>query len=334
MSIPLALNGVGRIGRALLRVVVQRPGLELVAVNDLASASQLANLVARDTIHGPFSGTVEASRDALVIDGRRIPVFNESNPQNIAWLDLEPRVVVDATGTCLDRDSAAAHLRGSVDKVVVSANAKGMDLTLCMGINQATYEPQHHHLLSGASCTTNCLAPMVKVLDDRFGLRRGLFNTVHSYNNDQRLLSYPHSDPRRARTATLNMIPTTTSASQAIHRILPGFEGRIDGFAVRVPTPNVSLIDLVADLEAQPEPADVNLAFSEAASSEMAGILAVTEEELVSSDFLGDPHSAILDLPLTVNVEGGLTRIVAWYDNEFGHASRLADTVEFLGETL
>jgi len=334
MSIPLALNGVGRIGRALLRVVVQRPGLELVAVNDLASASQLANLVARDTIHGPFSGTVEASRDALVIDGRRIPVFNESNPQNIAWLDLEPRVVVDATGTCLDRDSAAAHLRGSVDKVVVSANAKGMDLTLCMGINQATYEPQHHHLLSGASCTTNCLAPMVMVLDDRFGLRRGLFNTVHSYNNDQRLLSYPHSDPRRARTATLNMIPTTTSASQAIHRILPGFEGRIDGFAVRVPTPNVSLIDLVADLEAQPEPADVNLAFSEAASSEMAGILAVTEEELVSSDFLGDPHSAILDLPLTVNVEGGLTRIVAWYDNEFGHASRLADTVEFLGETL
>jgi glyceraldehyde 3-phosphate dehydrogenase len=334
MSIPLALNGVGRIGRALLRVVVQRPGLELVAVNDLASASQLANLVARDTIHGPFSGTVEASPDALVIDGRRIPVFNESDPQMIPWLDLEPRVIVDATGACLDRDSAAAHFRGSVEKVVVSANAKGMDLTLCMGINQAAYEPQHHHLLSGASCTTNCLAPMVKVLDDRFGLRRGLFNTVHSYNNDQRLLSYPHSDPRRARTATLNMIPTSTSASQAIHRILPGFEGRIDGFAVRVPTPNVSLIDLVADLEAQPEPAEVNLAFSEAARGEMAGILAVTEEELVSSDFLGDPHSAILDLSLTVTVEGGLTRIVAWYDNEFGHASRLADTVEFLGETL
>jgi glyceraldehyde 3-phosphate dehydrogenase len=334
MSIPLALNGVGRIGRALLRVVVQRPGLELVAVNDLASASQLANLVARDTIHGPFSGTVEASPDALVIDGRRIPVFNESDPQNIPWLDLAPRVIVDATGACLDRDSAAAHLRGSVEKVVVSANAKGMDLTLCMGINQAAYEPRHHHLLSGASCTTNCLAPMVKVLDDRFGLRRGLFNTVHSYNNDQRLLSYPHSDPRRARTATLNMIPTSTSASQAIHRILPGFDGRIDGFAVRVPTPNVSLIDLVADLEAQPEPAEVNLAFSEAARGEMAGILAVTEEELVSSDFVGDPHSAILDLSLTVNVEGGLTRSVAWYDNEFGHASRLADTVEFLGETL
>jgi glyceraldehyde 3-phosphate dehydrogenase len=334
MSIPLALNGVGRIGRALLRVVVQRPGLELVAVNDLASASQLANLVARDTIHGPFSGTVEAFPDALVIDGRRIPVFNESDPQNIPWLDLEPRVIVDATGACLDRDSVAAHLRGSVQKVVVSANAKGMDLTLCMGINQAAYEPQHHHLLSGASCTTNCLAPMVKVLDDRFGLRRGLFNTVHSYNNDQRLLSYPHSDPRRARTATLNMIPTSTSASQAIHRILPGFEGRLDGFAVRVPTPNVSLIDLVADLEAQPAPAEVNLAFSEAARDEMTGILAVTEEELVSSDFLGDAHSAILDLSLTVNVEGGLTRIVAWYDNEFGHASRLADTVEFLGETL
>ena len=334
MSISLALNGVGRIGRALLRIAVQRPGIELVAVNDLASAAQLANLVARDTIHGPFPGMVAADGDTILVAGRRIPVFNEPDPRRIPWLDLAPRVVVDATGTCLDRESAAAHLRGSVDKVVVSANASGMDLTLCMGINQTAYEPRQHHLLSGASCTTNCLAPMVKVLDDRFGLCRGLFNTVHSYNNDQRLLSYPHRDPRRARTATLNMIPTSTSASQAIHRILPGFAGRLDGFAVRVPTPNVSLIDLVADLEAGPEPADVNLAFVQAARGEMAGILAVSEEELVSSDFLGDPHSAIVDLPLTVGVEGGLTRVVAWYDNEFGHASRLADTVEFLGETL
>ena len=334
MSIPFALNGVGRIGRVLLRVAVRRPELELVAVNDLASAQQLANLLARDTIHGPFDGTIEATADSLVVDGRSIPVFNESAPDRIPWLDLAPRVVVDATGACLGRDSAAAHLRGPVKKVVVSANAEGMDLTLCMGINQAAYEPQHHHLLSGASCTTNCLAPLVKVLDDRFDLRQGLFNTVHSYNNDQRLLSYPHADPRRARTATLNMIPTTTSASQAIHRILPGFEGKLAGFAIRVPTPNVSLLDLVAELADRPAPADVNHAFSIAAEGELAGVLAVTGEELVSSDFLGNPHSAIIDLPLTSNVDGGLTRIVAWYDNEFGHGSRLADTLEFRGQKL
>ena len=284
MSIPFVLNGVGRIGRALLRIVVNRPGLELVAVNDLASAPQLANLLAHDTIHGPFAGTVEARGDSLVVNGRRIPVFNQSDPKQIPWLDLLPRIVVDATGTCVDRESAATHLRGSVRKVVVSANAKGMDLTLCMGINQTAYEPRHHHLISGASCTTNCLAPIVKVLDDGFGLLRGLFNTVHSYNNDQRLLSYPHLDPRRARTTTLNMIPTTTSASQAIHRILPGFEGRLDGFAVRVPTPNVSLIDLVADLEAQPAAAEVNSAFSKAAEGELAGILAVTGEEHEAGD--------------------------------------------------
>ena len=334
MSIPFVLNGAGRIGRALLRVAAHRNDLELLAVNDLAPAPQLANLLARDSVHGPFAGEVAATEDSLVLDGKRIPVFNEPDPARIPWLDLEPRIVVDATGTCLDRSSAGAHRRGLVSKVLVSANAAGLDLTLCFGVNQAAYDPARHHLLSGASCTTNCLAPVVKVLDESFGLDRGLFNTVHSYNNDQRLLSFPHSDPRRARTATLNMIPTTTSASQAIHRILPGFAGRLDGFAVRVPTPNVSLIDLVADLGQRPAPQEVNRAFSDAAAGEMGEILAVTEEELVSTDFLGDPHSAIVDMPLTSTVEGGLTRVVAWYDNEFGHANRLSDTLEFLGETL
>jgi glyceraldehyde 3-phosphate dehydrogenase len=332
MSIPFVLNGAGRIGRALLRTLIDRPGLKLLAINDLASAPQLANLLARDAVHGPFAGKVGATEDSLLLEGRRIPVFNEPDPARIPWLDLEPRVVIDATGTCLDRESVSAHLRGPVHRVVVSANAEGMDLTLCMGINQEAYDPQRHHLLSAASCTTNCLAPMISVLDASFGLDRGLFNTVHSYNNDQRLLSYPHPDPRRARAAALNMIPTTTSASQAIHRILPGFEGRLAGFAVRVPTPNVSLIDLVADLEARPEQAEVNHAFSQAAAGELGGILAVTEEELVSSDFLGDPHSAIVDLPLTSIVDGGLTRVVAWYDNESGHAARLADILEFLGQ--
>jgi glyceraldehyde 3-phosphate dehydrogenase len=334
MSIPFVLNGVGRIGRALLRTVTQRPGLELLAVNDLAPADQLANLLAHDSVHGAFAHRVDSSSDSLTIGGRRIPVFNEPDPARIPWLDLDPRIVVDATGTCLDRKSAGAHLRGPVRKVVVSANAIDMDLTLCMGINQRDYEPRSHALVSAASCTTNCLAPMVSVLDDSFGFRQGLFNTVHSYNNDQRLLSFPHPDPRRARAAALNMIPTTTSASQAIHRILPGLRGRLAGFAVRVPTPNVSLIDLVADLETRPASAAINRAFSEAADGRLAGILAVTEEQLVSTDFLGDPHSAIIDLPLTTCVDGGLTRVVAWYDNEFGHASRLADVLEFLGKTL
>jgi glyceraldehyde 3-phosphate dehydrogenase len=258
-------------------------------------------------------------------------MFQESDPAQIRWLDLEPTVVVDATGLATTRAVAGRHRRGSVTKVVVSANAEDLDLTLCLGINDADYDPEAHHLLSAASCTTNCLAPMVHVLDRSFGFERGLFNTVHSYNNDQRLLSYPHPDKRRARTATLNMIPTTTSASQAIHRVMPGLAGKLDGFAVRVPTPNVSLIDLVATLATKPTASDINQAYTKAAGSDLAGVLAVTDEELVSTDFLGDPHSAIIDLPLTREIDRHLYRVIAWYDNEWGHASRLADLIELIG---
>jgi glyceraldehyde 3-phosphate dehydrogenase len=331
MSIRFAINGVGRIGRALIRVANQRPDLELVAINDLASPEQLAPLVARDSLHGAFPGQLALDGDHLVLDGHRVRMFQEPDIAAIPWLALEPTIVVDATGLAKTRAVAQRHRRGSVAKVVVSANAEDLDLTLCLGINDTDYDPENHHLLSAASCTTNCLAPMVYVLDRVFGLEHGVFNTVHSYNNDQRLLSYPHPDRRRARAATLNMIPTTTSASQAIHRVIHGLTGKLDGFAVRVPTPNVSLIDLVATLASTPTAAEINQAYADAAGAGLAGVLAVTEEELVSSDFLGDPHSAIIDLPLTREVDRCLYRVVGWYDNEWGHASRLADLVEFIG---
>ena len=331
MSIRFAINGVGRIGRALIRVASQRPGLELVAVNDLASPDHLAPLLARDSLHGLFPGQVTAAGDCLVINGQEVATFQEPEAEKIPWLDLAPTLVVDATGMAKTRQSAGRLRRGPVEKVIVSANAEDLDLTLCLGINHGSYDPENHHLLSAASCTTNCLAPMVHVLHREFGLQHGLFNTVHSYNNDQRLLSYPHADPRRARAAALNMIPTTTSASQAVHRVLPGFKGRLDGFAVRVPTPDVSLIDLVVTLDGKPTVAEINNAYTRAAAEELAGILSVTEQELVSSDYLGDPHSAIVDLPLTTEVDKKLYRVVAWYDNEWGHARRLADLIELVG---
>ena len=333
MSIRFAINGVGRIGRALIRVASQRPALELVAVNDLASAPQLASLLAHDSLHGAFPGEVVGEGDAIAIDGHTVRASQQSNPADISWLDLEPAVVVDATGLAKTREAAGKLLRGPVRKVLVSANAEDLDLTLCMGINHEDYHPDEHHLISGASCTTNCLAPMVSVLDQAFGLQRALFNTVHSYNNDQRLLSFPHADPRRARAAALNMIPTTTSATRAIRQVLPHLDGRIDGLAVRVPTPNVSLGDLVATLKTAATVEEINLAFSAAAGDWLMGVLRVTDEELVSSDYLGDPHSAIVDLPLTAEVDHQLHRVVAWYDNEWGHASRLADLLQLVGGT-
>ncbi len=331
MPVRFAINGLGRMGRALFRVAWPRPGLEIVAVNDLGTAEQLAGLLGRDSLHGRFPGEVAAEPGALVVDGRRVPVFNQPEHGEIPWLEQSPEVVVDATGHCTTRPLAEQLYRGPVRKVLVSANAEGLDLTICIGVNQAAYDPGRHHLLSAASCTTNCLAPVVHLLDRAFGFERGMLNTVHSYNNDQRLLGFPHRDPRRARAAALNMIPTTTSAVIAIDRVLPALAGRIQGYAVRVPTPNVSLLDLVAELRAAPDVEGVNRALRTAAEGPLAGILAVSEEPLVSSDFMGDPHSAIVDLPLTQTAGGRLYRVVAWYDNEWGHASRLADLVTLVG---
>ncbi|MCP4201594.1 MAG: aldehyde dehydrogenase [bacterium] len=336
MPLPFAINGLGRIGRALLRIATERETLELVAANDLAPADRLARLVARDSLHGVLEGTVSAREGAIDINGHAIRVFGQAEPARIPWQDTDARVVVDATGKCLTRECAELHRRGKVQKVVVSANARGMDLTLCRAVNDGDYDPERHRLLSGASCTTNCLAPIAHLLHREFGLQHAMMNTVHSYNNDQRLLESAHADPRRARAAALNMIPTSTSAVDALGRILPELAGRIEGFAVRVPTPNVSLIDLVAELNRSPSVAEVNRLFETAAEGELAGVLATTKDELVSSDFMGDPHSAIVDLPLTRRVgqngKGGLYRVVAWYDNEWGHASRLADILELIAE--
>ena len=331
MSTPFAINGLGRIGRALLRIALDRPALRLVAVNDVAGADQLSRLIARDTLHGRFPGEIGAAPGRLFIDGAEVQAFKRSEIATIPWAESPATIVVDATGQCKDRESAAAHLGGTVRKVVVSANASGMDLTICMGVNHGDYDADRHHILSGASCTTNCLVPILYLLDRAFGVRQALFNTVHSYNNDQSLLESPHSDPRRARAAALNMIPTTTSAVGAAIRILPQLEGRLDGFAIRVPTPNVSLIDLVVNLDRDPSTEQVNAHFGEAAGGRMAGILAVTDEELVSSDFLREPASAVVDLQLTRLVGERLYRVVAWYDNEWAHASRLADLLELAG---
>ena len=334
MRIRFAINGAGRIGRALIRIVRDRPDLQLVAINDLAPIDQIAPLLARDTLHGPFAASVDIDGSHLILDGTAIETYREQQLDQIPWLDQQPDVVVDATGLCKSGQLARIHRRGSVQKVVVSANAAGMDLTLCMGVNQSKYDPDRHHLLSAASCTTNCLAPLVHVLHRSFGIEQGLFNTVHSFNNDQHLLSFPHPDRRRARAATLNMIPTTTSASHAIHRIIPGLEGKLDGMAVRVPAPDVSLVDLVVSLTDGPSVEAVNQAFVEASKGDLRDILAVSDQELVSSDFVGDPHSAIVDLPLTQSLDSGMVRVIAWYDNEWGHASRLADILEFVGPTL
>jgi len=334
MPIRFAINGLGRIGRALLRVAHSRPELELVAVNDLGSADQLARLLARDSVHGRFDAEVQSREGTLIVDDRRITVFNQAELADIPWPEVDPAMVVDATGLCLTRESALQHLRAPVRKVLVSANAEWLDATICVGVNEESYDPGSHHLLSAASCTTNALAPVAAVLQRTFGVRRAFLNTVHSYNNDQRLLGTPHRDPRRARAAALNMIPTTTSAIRAVCRVLPELEGKIEGFAVRVPTPNVSLIDLVAELDQPASIERINHTFREASRGPLTGILAVTEEELVSTDFIGNPYSAIVDLPLTQSLGGTLIRVVAWYDNEWGHASRLADLLALVGRNL
>lgn len=337
MPLPFAINGLGRIGRALVRIAAVRKTITLVAANDIAPAGQLAHLLAHDTLHGGFDGEVSAQDGVLRIGPQRVEVFGESEVAQIPWPETEARVVVDATGKCLTRECAQGHLRGRVERVLVSANAAGMDLTLCRAVNDGDYQPGRHHLLSGASCTTNCLAPLAYLLHREYGLRRAMFNTVHSYNNDQSLLESAHSDPRRARAAALNMIPTTTSAVTALVRVLPELAGRVAGFAVRVPTPNVSLVDLVVELERAPSVEEINQLFESEAAGAFAGVLATTREELVSSDFMGNPHSAVVDLALTDSVgkheNGGLYRVVAWYDNEWGHASRLADILELIAAT-
>jgi glyceraldehyde 3-phosphate dehydrogenase len=334
MPLRFGINGLGRIGRALLRLAHGREEIVPAAVNDLAPAGVLAHLLARDTVHGPFPGRVEAlavgtGGGGLALDGRRVPAFTLPEPSVIPWESAGVEVVVEATGRFLGRSRAAGHLRsGSVRTVVVSANpdpADPVDFDLCFGVNESSFDPGRHAVMSHASCTTSCLALVAKVLHEGFTIRQALMSTVHSYTENQRLLDSAHPDPRRARAAAQNIIPIATTTPAALGKLLPELAGRIDGLAVRVPTPAAAMLDLVAVVERPAPAAAVRDAFRAAAGGELASYLAVSEEELVSSDFVGDPHSAIVDLPLVQGVGDRLVRVVAWYDNEWGYANRLLD---------
>ncbi len=332
MSVPFAINGLGRVGRALLRIAHRREDVELVAVNDLVPAAELARLLARDSVHGPFPGEVRAEAGALLVDGRRIPVSAAPRPADCRWGDAgpAPRVVVEATGRFLARAAAAGHLGGGgggVERVVLSANSDEADVTLCLGVNDGDYDPARHRVLSNASCTTNCLAPLLAVLAARFGVERALMSTVHSYTGNQRLLDAPHPEARRTRAAAANIIPVATTAPAALGRVMPALAGRVAGVSVRVPTPMGAMMELAAGLRTDADAEAVRDAFRAAAGGALGAVLAVSEEELVSSDFVGSPFSAVVDLPLTAVAGGRLARVVAWYDNEWGYASRLTDLV-------
>lgn len=335
----IGINGFGRIGRNIFRAVVEEGAasndLEIVAVNDLADPGTLAHLLKRDSVTGPFPGEVRAEEGRIVVEhpeaGRReFAVLSERDPAALGWGARGVEVVVESTGLFTERAAAARHLEAGARKVIVSAPAKGEDLTVVMGVNEEAYDPAEHHLLSNASCTTNCLAPVVKVLHREFGLEKGVMTTVHSYTNDQRLLDLPHSDLRRARAAGMNLIPTSTGAARAVSRVLPELEGRLDGMAVRVPTPNVSLTDLTAVLSRAATAEEVNAALRQAAEGPLRGILQVTEEPLVSVDFMGNPHSSIVDAPFTKVVGGDAVKVLAWYDNEWGFSCRVKDLIRYL----
>jgi glyceraldehyde 3-phosphate dehydrogenase len=336
MAIRVAINGFGRIGRNVLRSAKQsgRDDIDFVAVNDLTDSATLAHLLKYDSVHRRYPGTVEVSGDGLVVDGDEIRVFSERDPAALPWSNLGVDVVVESTGIFRDRERAAKHLQGGARKVIITAPAKGEDITVVLGVNQESYDPDNHDVISNASCTTNCLAPVVKVLTEKFGFRHGLMTTIHSYTNDQSILDLPHKDLRRARAAAVSMIPTTTGAAKATGLVLPEVSGRIDGMAIRVPTADVSLVDLVAELEQDTTAEEVNAAFEEAAAGSMEGVLGVSREPLVSVDYTGDPRSSIVDALSTSVMDGRMVKVLAWYDNEWGYSSRVVDLVRYVGERL
>ncbi len=336
MAIRVAINGFGRIGRNVLRVAKQErdTDLDVVAINDIAENLTLAHLLQHDSVHGRYPGTVEASHRGLVIDGDEIRVCSQRDPGRLPWRDLDVDVVVEATGRFRTRELASKHLEAGARKVIISAPAKGVDITVVLGVNQNRYDPRSHHLISNASCTTNCLAPVAKVLSGRFGLVRGLVTTIHAYTSDQSILDGPHKDLRRARAAAMSMIPTTTGAARATALVLPHLEGKLDGMAIRVPTPDVSVVDLVAELEGGVTVDAVNDAFRVAAATDLEGILRVEEEPLVSVDFTGDPASSVVDAPATAIMAGRMVKVLAWYDNEWGYSARVVDLVKYVGERL
>lgn len=330
MSIKIGINGFGRIGRNLFRASHKDPELEFVAVNDITDAKTLAHLLRYDSILGGFKEDVKATADAIVVNGKEIKVFAEKDPANIPWGKLGVTVVIESTGKFKKKDEALKHMQDSVKKVIFSAPATDPDATIVMGVNEHTYDPQKHHVLSNASCTTNCLAPVAKVLHETFGIEKAFMTTIHSYTNDQRILDQPHKDLRRARAAAVSQIPTTTGAAKAVGLVLPELKGKIDGISIRVPTPNVSVVDLVALLAKKTTEKEVNEAFKKAAEGKLKGILAYSEEPLVSVDFMANPHSAIVDSEYTKVVDENLVKVLAWYDNEWGYSCRLRDLIKYI----
>ncbi len=333
MSIRIAINGFGRIGRNVLRALARQAAsdIELVAVNDLMNTPTLAHLLRYDSVHGAYPGSVEVAGDGLVVDGHPIRVFAERDPGDLPWDGLGVDVVVESTGFFRDREGAGRHLAAGAGKVIVSAPGKDVDVTLVLGVNHDAYDPDRHHIISNASCTTNCLAPVVKVLNDRFGFHRGLVTTIHSYTNGQALLDQPHKDLRRARAGAVSMIPTTTGAARATGLVIPEVRGRIDGMAVRVPTPNVSLVDIVAEVGHGTDVTEVNQAMREASSGSMRGILEVSDEPLVSVDYIGNPASSVVDALSTNVIDERMVKVLSWYDNEAGYSSRVVDLVRLVG---
>ena len=330
MAVKVGINGFGRIGRNVLRAALNNSNIEVVAVNDLTDANMLAHLLKYDSVHGKLNAEVSVNGNNLVVNGKEIIVKAERDPADLAWGELGVEVVIESTGRFTKREDAAKHLEAGAKKVVISAPANNEDITIVMGVNEDQYDPANHHVLSNASCTTNCLAPFAKVLHEKFGIKRGMMTTIHSYTNDQQILDLPHKDYRRARAAAENMIPTTTGAAKAVALVLPELKGKLNGMAVRVPTPNVSLVDFVAELDKEVTAEEVNAALKAAAEGELKGILQYSEEPLVSKDYNGDPHSSSVDALSTMVMEGNMVKVVSWYDNETGYSTRVVDLVEYL----
>jgi glyceraldehyde 3-phosphate dehydrogenase len=329
MAVKVGINGFGRIGRNVLRASLGNPEIDFVAVNDLTSPATLAHLLKYDSILGNLKNEIVAGEDFISVDGKKIKVFAQKDPALLAWDSVGAQIVVESTGHFTDATKAKAHLRGPVKKVIISAPATNEDLTVVLGVNEKKYDPAKHNVISNASCTTNCLAPVVKVLVEKFGIVSGIMTTIHSYTNDQVILDFPHKDLRRARAAALSMIPTSTGAAKALKLVIPEVEGKLDGFAIRVPTPNVSVVDLTFLAEKPVTKDTINAAFKAAAEGELKGILGVDSNELVSSDFKGNPLSSIVDAPLT-KVVGNMAKVISWYDNEWGYSCRVRDLILFL----
>jgi glyceraldehyde 3-phosphate dehydrogenase len=332
MTIKVGINGFGRIGRNAFRAAMANPALEIVAVNDLTDAETLAHLLKYDSIHGILDAEVKAEKDAILVNGKAIKVLAERDPAALPWGSLGIDIVIESTGRFTEADKASAHIKAGAKKVIISAPAKGEDITIVMGVNEDKYDAAKHNIISNASCTTNCLAPMAKVVHENFGIKHGMMTTVHSYTNDQMILDLPHKDLRRARAAAMSIIPTTTGAAKAVALVLPELKGKLNGFALRVPTPNVSITDLVAELEKPVTAEEVNAALKAAANGPLKGVLAFCDEPLVSKDFNGNPHSCIVDGDSTMVVDGTQLKVIGWYDNEWGYSNRVIDLIVFIGK--